>query len=400
MKTIRFVKGPDARGRFGRYGGQYIPETLMAAVEELTAAFEASQRDRAFQAEVDNLLKTFVGRPTPVYRADRLIEAAGGAEIWLKREDLCHTGAHKLNNAAGQVLLARRMGKGRIIAETGAGQHGLAVATVCARFALECVIYMGTEDMARQAVNVYKMNLLGATVVPVESGSRTLKDATNETIRDWVTNVRNTHYIIGSSVGPHPYPVMVREFQSVIGREARAQMLAITGKLPDVVVACVGGGSNAIGIFAPFYEDPVRLVGVEAAGRGLKTGAHAASIVGGRPGVLHGAFSYLLQDGDGQVIPAHSISAGLDYPGVGPEHAFLYEQGRAEYVAITDAEALEAFHQCSRLEGIIPALESAHALAHAVRLAAALSRDQTVLVNLSGRGDKDLDIVRGASSLS
>ena len=385
------------QGRYGKYGGQYIPETLMAAVDELAAAFEAALKDDGFRHEFEYLSRTFSGRPTPVYRADRLTEQAGGAEIWFKREDLCHTGAHKINNALGQVLLARRMGKRRIIAETGAGQHGVAVATVCAKFGLPCEVYMGVDDMARQAINVYKMRLLGATVTPVESGSKTLKDATNEAIRDWVTNVRSTHYVIGSAVGPHPYPLMVREFQSVIGREARAQMLTETGRLPAVVVACVGGGSNAIGIFAPFYDDPVRLVGVEAAGRGLDSGAHAASIVGGRPGVLHGSFSYLLQDEDGQVMATHSISAGLDYPGVGPEHAFLHDQHRAEYVSVTDEQALAAFHQTSRLEGIIPALESSHAIAYAMPLAAELAAADVVLVNLSGRGDKDLDIVRGAS---
>ena len=390
-------KLPDARGRFGRYGGQYIPETLMAAVEELAAAFDAAHKDEAFAREFEYLSRTFSGRPTPVYRADRLTDQAGGAEIWFKREDLCHTGAHKINNALGQILLARRMGKQRIIAETGAGQHGVAVATVCAKFGLRCEVYMGVDDMARQAINVYKMQLLGATVTPVESGSKTLKDATNEAIRDWVTNVRSTHYVIGSAVGPHPYPLMVREFQSVIGREARAQMLTETGRLPTAVVACVGGGSNAIGIFAPFYDDPVRLIGVEAAGRGLNSGAHAASITGGRPGVLHGSFSYLLQDEDGQVMPTHSVSAGLDYPGVGPEHAFLHDQHRAEYVSVTDEQALAAFHQTSRLEGIIPALESSHAIAHAMPLAAELAAKAIVLVNLSGRGDKDLDIVRGAS---
>jgi tryptophan synthase beta chain len=393
----KVITGPDARGRFGRYGGRYIPETLMAAVDELAAAFGAAQRDVAFAREFEYLSRTFSGRPTPVYRADRLTERAGGAEIWLKREDLCHTGAHKINNALGQVLLARRMGKQRIIAETGAGQHGVAVATVSAKFGLQCEVYMGVDDMARQAINVYKMQLLGAVVTPVESGSKTLKDATNEAIRDWVTNVRTTHYVIGSAVGPHPYPLMVREFQAVIGREARAQMLTETGRLPTAVVACVGGGSNAIGIFAPFYDDPVRLVGVEAAGRGLGSGAHAASIVGGRPGVLHGSFSYLLQDEDGQVLATHSISAGLDYPGVGPEHAFLNDQHRADYVSVTDEQALAAFHQTSRLEGIIPALESSHAIAYAMPLATQLAADDIVLVNLSGRGDKDLDIVRGAS---
>jgi tryptophan synthase beta chain len=391
------LKTPDARGRYGAYGGRFIPETLMAAVEELTVAFQAAQEDAAFHRVFDQLSRTFSGRPTPVYRADRLTERAAGAAIWLKREDLCHTGAHKINNALGQVLLARRMGKRRIIAETGAGQHGVAVATVCAKFGLDCEVYMGVEDMSRQAVNVYKMRLLGATVIPVNSGSKTLKDATNEAIRDWVTNVRTTHYVIGSAVGPHPYPVMVREFQSVIGREAREQMLSQAGGLPTAVVACVGGGSNAIGIFAAFYDDPVRLVGVEAAGHGLRSGAHAASITAGRPGVLHGSLSYLLQDEDGQVLPTHSISAGLDYPGVCPEHAFLHDAHRAEYVSVTDEEALRAFHETSRLEGIIPALESAHAIAHALQLAAELAPEDVVLVNVSGRGDKDLDLVRQAS---
>lgn len=390
------VWGPDSRGRFGQYGGRFIPETLTAAVDELTLAFETAQGDAAFRGEFEALSRSFSGRPTPLYFAERLSDRAGGAKIWLKREDLCHTGAHKINNALGQVLLARRMGKRRVIAETGAGQHGVAVATVCAKFGLACEVYMGVDDMARQAVNVYKMRLLGASVRPVDSGSKTLKDATNEAIRDWVTNVGDTHYVIGSAVGPHPYPVMVREFQSVIGREARAQMLELTGRLPAAVVACVGGGSNAIGIFAAFYDDPVRLVGVEAGGRGLASGAHAASIGGGRPGVLHGSFSYLLQDEDGQVLATHSISAGLDYPGVGPEHAFLRDQHRAEYVSITDDQALAAFHETSRLEGIIPALESSHAIAHAMLLAGALAADDIVLVNLSGRGDKDLDIVRGA----
>ena len=391
------VKGPDARGHYGPYGGRFIPETLMAAAEELTGDFEAAQQDAAFRAQFDELSRTFSGRPTPLYRADRLTERAGGAAIWLKREDLCHTGAHKINNALGQVLLARRMGKRRVIAETGAGQHGVAVATVCAKFGLACEVYMGVEDMARQAVNVYKMRLLGATVIPVDTGSKTLKDATNEAIRDWVTNVRTTHYVIGSAVGPHPYPLMVREFQAVIGREARAQMLEKTGRLPVAVVACVGGGSNAIGIFAAFYDDPVRLVGVEAAGRGVSSGAHAASISAGRPGVLHGSRSYLLQDEDGQVMATHSISAGLDYPGVGPEHALLHDTHRADYVSVTDDDALRAFHQTSRLEGIIPALESAHAIAYAIRFAAGMGTDDPVLINLSGRGDKDLDIVRQAS---
>src|SRR5213082_137120 len=388
---------PDSLGHWGRYGGRFVPETLMAPLEELTVAVEAARADESFRKELDSLLKDYAGRPTPLYVAKRLTESAGGAQIWLKREDLLHTGAHKINNTLGQILLARRMGKRRIIAETGAGQHGVATATVCALFGLDCVVYMGSEDMRRQALNVFRMQLLGAEVREVDAGSRTLKDAINEALRDWVTNVADTYYLLGSAVGPHPYPLMVREFQSVIGREARAQMLTETGRLPAVVVACVGGGSNAIGIFAPFYDDPVRLVGVEAAGRGLDSGAHAASIVGGRPGVLHGSFSYLLQDDDGQVMATHSISAGLDYPGVGPEHAFLHDQHRAEYVSVTDEQALAAFHQTSRLEGIIPALESSHAIAYAMPLAAALTASDLVLVNLSGRGDKDLDIVRGAS---
>jgi tryptophan synthase beta subunit len=397
-ETKELRLGPDARGRFGEYGGRFIPETLMAAVEELTLAFDGAQKDEGFRREFDSLSRSFSGRPTPISYAERLSKKADGARLWLKREDLCHTGAHKINNALGQVLLARRMGKRRIIAETGAGQHGVAVATVCAKFGLECEVYMGVDDMARQSMNDYNMRLLGATVRPVDSGSKTLKDATNEAIRDWVTNVGTTHYVIGSAVGPHPYPVMVREFQSVIGREARTQILEQTGRLPAAVVACVGGGSNAIGIFAPFYDDPVRLIGVEAAGRGLASSAHAASISGGRPGVLHGSFSYLLQDEDGQVMPTHSISAGLDYPGVGPEHAYLHDVHRAQYVSVTDDEALEAFHETSRLEGIIPALESSHAIAYAMRIAGDFQGDDPLLVNLSGRGDKDLDIVRQASS--
>src|SRR6266853_809022 len=388
---------PDARGHFGPYGGQYVSETLMPALADLERAYHRLRRNARFRRELRTLQREYAGRPTLLYHAERLDRALGGARIWLKREDLCHTGAHKINNTLGQILLARRMGKQRIIAETGAGQHGVAVATVCALFGLTCVVYMGSEDMRRQALNVFRMQLLGAEVRAVDAGSRTLKDATNEAIRDWVTNVRSTHYVIGSAVGPHPYPLMVREFQSVIGREARAQMLVESGRLPTAVVACVGGGSNAIGIFAPFVDDPVRLIGVEAAGRGLNSGAHAASIVGGRPGVLHGSFSYLLQDADGQVLATHSISAGLDYPGVGPEHAFLHDQGRAEYVSATDEQALAAFHETSRLEGIIPALESSHAIAYAMPLAAELAAKDIVLVNLSGRGDKDLDIVRGAS---
>jgi tryptophan synthase beta chain len=384
-----------ATGRFGAFGGRYVPETVMPALVELEAAFIAAQADPAFEAEHALLRATFVGRPTPLYLAERLTAKGGGARVVLKREDLCHTGAHKLNNALGQVLLARRMGKTRIIAETGAGQHGVAVATACARFGLPCRVYMGTEDIRRQAPNVDKMRLLGAEVAGVESGSATLKDAINEAFRDWVTHVRDTHYVIGSVVGPHPYPLIAREFQAVIGREARAQMLERFSQLPTVVIASVGGGSNAIGIFAGFLGDPaVRLVGVEAGGRGLRTGEHAATLVAGRPGVLHGAYSYLLQDADGQVLTTHSISAGLDYPGVGPEHAFLRDSGRATYVAASDHEALEAFRQLTRLEGIIPALEPAHALHVAQQEAERLTPKDIVLVNLSGRGDKDLDIVR------
>ncbi len=387
------------RGRFGLYGGAYVPETLVPALEELEAAMEAALADPAFVADLGAWLRDYAGRPTPLTLARRLTAACGGAEIWLKREDLVHTGAHKLNNALGQVLLARRMGKSRIIAETGAGQHGVATATACACFGLECVVHMGREDMRRQAVNVYRMGLLGAEVRPVDSGSRTLKDATNEAIRDWVTNVENTHYVIGSAVGPHPYPTLVRRLQRVIGDEAREEALRRFGALPDAVVACVGGGSNAIGAFTAFVDDTVvELIGVEAAGRGLATGEHAASLVAGRPGVLHGAYSYLLQDAHGQVLATHSISAGLDYPGVGPEHAALRDRGRARYVACTDAEALGAFHRLCRLEGIIPALESSHALAIAERRAAELGPGRRVLVCLSGRGDKDIDTVRAAAA--
>ena len=381
--------------RFGIYGGQYVPETLMPALEELEAAFVAAQADPAFRSEFDDMLRNYVGRPSPLTAAPRFGERLG-TRVWLKREDLNHTGAHKINNTVGQVLLARRMGKRRIIAETGAGQHGVATATVCARYGLECVVYMGEEDMRRQALNVFRMRLLGATVVPVTSGTRTLKDATTEAIRDWVTNVRGTHYIIGSVVGPSPYPRMVREFQAVIGREARAQMLDEAGTLPRTVVACVGGGSNAAGIFAGFVDDPsVELVGVEAAGRGLDSGEHSASLSRGRPGVLHGSLSYLLQDEHGQVHPAHSISAGLDYPGVGPEHAWWKDSGRAEYVAVTDDEAVAGLALLSRLEGIIPALETAHAIAWmaAVQKDASHRRwmpDEHVIVCVSGRGDKDV----------
>ncbi len=385
--------GGTGRGRFGAYGGRYVPETLIPALDELTAAADALATDTAFWAEFDGLLATWVGRPTPLSDAPRLSAETGG-RILLKREDLNHTGAHKINNALGQVLLARRLGKTRIIAETGAGQHGVATATVCARFGLACVVYMGEEDVARQALNVFRMRLLGATVVPVRSGTRTLKDATSEAIRDWVTHVGTTHYVIGSVVGPEPYPRLVRDLQSVIGRETREQCLGRLGRLPDAIVACVGGGSNAMGIFHPFVDDAgVELIGVEAAGEGLDSGRHAASLARGRPGVLHGAYSYLLQDADGQVSPAHSVSAGLDYPGVGPEHAALKDAGRARYVTVTDAEALAAFEACARLEGIIPALETAHALAWVMAQGADWARGRSIVVNLSGRGDKDVAAV-------
>jgi tryptophan synthase beta chain len=382
-------------GRFGPYGGAYVPETLVPALEELVAAVGEAFGDEGFRADLERWLGDYAGRPTPIYHARRLSEHHGGAQIWFKREDLLHTGAHKLNNALGQVLLARRMGKPRIIAETGAGQHGVATATACACFGLKCVVYMGSEDMRRQALNVYKMRLLGAEVRSVESGSRTLKDATNEAIRDWVTNVRDTHYVIGSAVGPHPYPALVRDLQRIIGDEARQQSLERFERLPDAVVACVGGGSNAIGMFTAFVPDTaVTLLGVEAAGRGLETLEHAAPLSAGRPGVLHGSFSYLMQDEDGQVLPTHSISAGLDYPGVGPEHSLLRDMGRARYVAASDVEALGAFHRVCALEGIIPALESSHAVAAAGALAAGMRREQIVMVCLSGRGDKDVDTVR------
>jgi len=378
-------------GRFGPYGGRYVPETLMHALEELAHVYDTARADQRFWAELDRLLKDYVGRPTPITAVPRL-SAQVGAQILLKREDLNHTGAHKINNTLGQVLLAQRMNKRRIIAETGAGQHGVATATVCARFGLECVVYMGEADMRRQRLNVYRMELMGATVVPVTAGTRTLKDATNEALRDWVTNVTTTHYIIGSVVGPDPFPRLVRDFQSVIGREARTQVLEQTGRLPDSVVACVGGGSNAIGIFTAFLEDPnVRLVGVEAAGEGVATDRHAATLGGGRPGVFHGSLSYLLQDADGQVQPAHSVSAGLDYPGVGPEHSYLKDTGRVLYHAVTDREALDAFAALSRLEGILPALESAHAVAWVMKTR--WSSDDLILINLSGRGDKDVAMV-------
>ncbi|OGP10497.1 MAG: tryptophan synthase subunit beta [Deltaproteobacteria bacterium GWA2_42_85] len=383
---------PDKQGHFGIYGGRYISETLMPVVLELEKAYLKFRSDKKFMAELDYYLREYVGRPTPLFFAERLTKKFGGAKIYLKREDLCHTGAHKINNTIGQILLAKRMGKTRIIAETGAGQHGVATATVAAMFGFECEIYMGAEDIERQKPNVFRMKLLGAKVNPVTSGSKTLKDAMNEALRDWVTNVWNTFYIIGSVAGPHPYPMMVRDFQSVIGKEAKAQMMKITGRLPDYLVACVGGGSNAIGLFYPFLEDAsVKMIGVEAAGYGLKTGKHAASICAGRVGVLHGSKTYLLQDSDGQIIHTHSVSAGLDYPGVGPEHSYLHDIGRVEYTAITDKDALNAFRELSLTEGIIPALESSHAIAYAMRLASKLSKDKTVIVNLSGRGDKDLN---------
>ena len=391
---------PDARGHFGPYGGVFVAETLMAPLDELRAAYARYRADPAFLAELDADLQHYVGRPSPVYHAARLSERLGGAQIYLKREDLNHTGAHKVNNTIGQALLARRMSKTRIIAETGAGQHGVATATVAARLGLECVVYMGEVDVARQEANVYRMRLLGAEVVPVRSGSKTLKDALNEAMRDWVTNVDDTFYIIGTVAGPHPYPMMVRDFQAVIGREARAQMLERIGRLPDALVACVGGGSNAIGLFHPFLADTdVAIYGVEAAGDGLNTGRHAAPLSAGRPGVLHGNRTYLMEDDDGQIIETHSVSAGLDYPGVGPEHAWLKDIGRAQYVAVTDAEALAAFHLLTRTEGIIPALESSHAVAYAAKLAPQLRSDQAILINLSGRGDKDMHTVAAQEGL-
>ncbi len=391
---------PDARGHFGPYGGSFVAETLTHALDELRAAYERYRNDPDFLAEYRYELKHFVGRPSPVYHAKRWSELVGGAQIYLKREDLNHTGAHKINNTIGQAMLARRMGKPRVIAETGAGMHGVATATVAARYGMECVVYMGSEDTVRQVQNVYRMKLLGATVVPVESGSRTLKDALNEAMRDWVTNVDNTFYIIGTVAGPHPYPTMVRDFQAVIGEECKVQMPEMAGRQPDAVIACVGGGSNAMGIFYPYINvEGVRLIGVEAAGEGIETGRHSASLCAGKPGVLHGNRMYLLQDANGQVSETHSISAGLDYPGVGPEHSWLKDSGRAEYVAITDDEALKAFHDLCRFEGIIPALESAHAIAYASKLAATLSKDKILLVNLSGRGDKDMHTVAQKSGL-
>jgi len=392
---------PDATGHFGQYGGVFVAETLREALDQLTAAYARYREDPEFIAELAWELEHYVGRPSPIYHARRLSSELGGAQIYLKREDLNHTGAHKVNNTVGQALLAKRMGKPRVIAETGAGQHGVAAATVAARYGMECVVYMGTEDVQRQAQNVYRMKLLGATVVPVESGSRTLKDALNEAMRDWVTNVENTFYILGTVAGPHPYPMMVRDFNSIVGKECVTQMPAMAGRNPDAVLACVGGGSNAMGIFYAFIPDEnVKLIGVEAGGLGLETGKHAASLSAGTPGVLHGNRTYLLQDANGQIQETHSISAGLDYPGVGPEHAWLKDTGRAEYVSVTDDEALHAFHTLCRLEGIIPALESSHALAYAMKIAPEMDRDRILLVNLSGRGDKDMHTVAKASGLA
>jgi len=393
-ESMSLTELPDAGGHFGPYGGRFVAETLMGPLEELRLAYERYCQDPAFQAELDKDLAQFVGRPSPLYHAERWSKQLGGAQIYLKREDLNHTGAHKVNNTVGQAMLARRMGKKRIIAETGAGQHGVASATVAARYGMQCVVYMGAEDIQRQAINVYRMRLLGAEVVSVESGSKTLKDALNEAMRDWVTNVDDTFYIIGTVAGPHPYPAMVRDFQAVIGREARAQVLEQTGRLPDALVACVGGGSNAIGLFYPFLNDEgVAMYGVEGGGDGVESGRHAAPLCAGRPGVLHGNRTYLMEDNDGQISETHSVSAGLDYPGVGPEHAWLKDIGRAQYVAATDQEALQAFHELTRTEGIIPALESSHALAYAHKLAPTMDKDQSLVINLSGRGDKDIHTV-------
>ncbi len=395
IPVARLGPRPDRRGRFGEYGGRYVPETVMAAVDELESCYRDIRRQEAFRRELKELLADYVGRPSPLYYAARLTSELSGPAIWLKREDLNHTGAHKINNTVGQILLARRMGKKRIIAETGAGQHGLATATVCARFGLECIVYMGAEDIERQAPNVDKMRLLGAKVVPVESGSKTLKDATSEAIRDWVTNVRDTFYIIGSVVGPHPYPQMVRDFQAVIGRETKRQSRRKLGKAPNAIVACVGGGSNALGIWHAFINDrSVRLIGVEAAGYGIRSDRHAATLARGKPGVLHGSYSYLIYDKEGQIVLPHSISAGLDYPGVGPEHSFLRDSGRVDYYSVTDKEAVRAFKVTSRLEGIIPALESAHAIAWVIKNADRFGKSDAVVICLSGRGDKDMGIVR------
>jgi len=393
-ETTNSYSMPDERGHFGPYGGLFVAETLIPAVEELNAAYKKYMVDADFLAELDKDFQHYVGRPSPLYHAERWSRELGGAQIYLKREDLNHTGAHKINNTIGQILLAKRMGKTRIIAETGAGQHGVATATVCARLGLECVVYMGAVDVARQIQNVYRMELLGAKVVAVESGSKTLKDALNEAIRDWVTNVDNTFYIIGTAAGPAPYPAMVRDFQSIIGREAKQQCLAQTGRLPDALVACIGGGSNAIGLFHPFIDDTsVKMIGVEAAGDGIETGRHSAPLCAGRPGILHGNRTYLMEDDDGEIIETHSISAGLDYPGVGPEHAWLKDIGRAQYVSITDKEALEGFYALTRMEGIIPALESSHAMAYTMKLAPTMKSDEILIVNLSGRGDKDMQTI-------
>ena len=398
METLNTYRGgPDERGHFGLFGGRFVAETLMPLILDVERAYDAARGDASFQAEIDYYAKHYVGRPSPLYFAQRLTEEFGGAKVYFKRDELNHTGAHKINNCLGQILLARRMGKTRIIAETGAGQHGVATATVCALFDLPCVVYMGETDIKRQAPNVFRMKLLGAEVRPVSSGSRTLKDAMNEALRDWVSNVESTFYIIGTVAGPHPYPAMVRDFQSVIGNEVREQILEAEGRLPDTLVACIGGGSNAMGLFHPFLDDAgIRMIGVEAAGHGIDTGQHAASLTGGRPGVLHGNRTYLLQDDDGQILEAHSISAGLDYPGIGPEHAWLHESGRVDYVSATDLEALEAFQLCSRMEGIIPALEPAHALAHVGRIAPDLPRDHLLVMNMCGRGDKDVFTVAQA----
>ena len=382
--------GPDPRGRFGEFGGRFVAETLMPLVLDVERAYTEARKDPGFQQELDRYLRDYVGRPSPLWLAERLTRELGGAKIYFKRDELNHTGSHKANNCMGQILLARRMGKTRIIAETGAGQHGVATATMCALFGLPCTVYMGATDVERQAPNVFRMKLLGAEVKPVTSGAGTLKDAMNEALRDWVTNVADTYYLIGTVAGPHPYPAMVRDFQSVIGEEAKRQLQEAEGRLPDAAVACIGGGSNAMGLFHPFLDDPVRLIGVEAGGHGIETGEHAASLTGGRPGVLHGNRTYLLQDDDGQIIEAHSISAGLDYPGIGPEHSWLHEIGRVEYVSATDQEALEAFQLCTRTEGIIPALEPAHALAHVAKLAPTMKSDEIIVMNLCGRGDKDI----------
>ncbi|MSO76612.1 MAG: tryptophan synthase subunit beta [Alphaproteobacteria bacterium] len=399
--TNTYRAGPDERGHFGIFGGRYVAETLMPLILEVERAYGALRRDPSFQSELDYYLTHYVGRPSPLFFAERLTARFGGAKLYFKRDELNHTGSHKINNCLGQILLARRMAKRRIIAETGAGQHGVAVATVCALFDLPCVIYMGKTDIERQAPNVFRMRLLGAEVKPVTSGSATLKDAMNEALRDWVSNVESTYYLIGTAAGPHPYPAMVRDFQSIIGNETRAQLEVAEGRLPDTLVACIGGGSNAIGLFHPFLDEPsVRLVGVEAAGKGIETGEHAASLTGGAPGVLHGNRTYLLQDEDGQITEAHSISAGLDYPGIGPEHAWLHEAGRVSYVAATDAEAVAAFQLCSRLEGIIPALEPAHALAHVAKIAGGLAKDHLLVMNMCGRGDKDVFAIAARLGIS